>query len=140
MVPLFYSKLRLQIDMSGLAVPDMSDLDLNDDTGDEDSEDGEDLVENGQWEQLPITAAEVEVNYNQMGTLSQPCVSVFSLDQLRQLHPQAFTPQSENALAAVLSDLCLPFSISPLQVAKLSIQTCTILLRLPGIRGEFPFE
>ena len=67
-------------------------------------------------EQLPITAAEVERNYSLMGVLSQPEDPIVSLDQLKLKYPQAFTPVSESALAAVLAELHLPFTLSPFQV------------------------
>ena len=112
------TKLEYKVsDMSlHLEEPDLGNLDLND-TGDEESEDDEDLDgRDDQGHQLPITETEVDENYTMMGTLSQPCISSFTLEQLRQLYPQAFSPHSAKALADVLLDLCLPYSLSPLQV------------------------
>lgn len=99
-------------------------LALDDDTsGDEEDSETDDLEEISTIEgsQLPITADEVEKNYDLMGQLSQPCTPIFSLEDLRERFPLAFSPESEQALALVLSDLALPFSITPLQVFKMHL-------------------
>ena len=107
-----------------LEEPDIGNLDLIDTSGteDEDSEaddvgDLEEIVNKDEpLLQLAITKEQVEKNYNLMGQLSEPSPPLFSLEDLRSRYPQAFTPQSECALASVLAELKLDFRISPLQV------------------------
>ena len=106
-------------------LPDVRNLNLGSDISEDEVENSDDehleseIIE----KQLPITADEVERNYNLMGTLSQPEAPVVTLDQLKADYPQAFTPLSETALASVLAELCLPFSLSPFQVS-LFIHPC----------------
>lgn len=120
---IFYSELWLQ-KMSDYLPGIVRNLALDDISGDEEDSEADDLEENGtvdEVSQFPITADEVEKNYNLMGQLSQPCTPIFSLEDLRTRFPLAFSPQSERALASVLSDLSLPFHITPLQVFKVHL-------------------
>ena len=102
-----------------LNLPDVERLEIGSDaSGGEDSEEEEVLVPTMvevDESQLPITAQEVERNYSMMGVLSQPEVPFVTLEHLRAEYPQAFTSISEGALASVLADLLLPFTLSPFQ-------------------------
>lgn len=97
-------------------LPDVRRLDIGSDASGEEEDSEEEVGVVGVDEkQLPISAQEVERNYDLMGVLSQPEPPFVTLQQLREEHPQAFTPLSENALASVLGDLNLPFTLSPFQ-------------------------
>ena len=62
-----------------------------------------------------IQNEEIALNYERLGTPVPPPPSPTSLFELRQHYPQAFSPESEYALEAVLVELQLPFALSAFQ-------------------------
>ena len=79
------------------------------------SESEEELDNDDCTDQMVISKAEVEQNYKLMEEVCTPERSPLVLSELRLAHPAAFSPASEVALAAALSDLSLPFPLSDFQ-------------------------
>ena len=79
------------------------------------SESEEELNTEDSSDQMVISKAEVEENYRLMEEVCTPERSPLVLAELRLAHPAAFSPASELALAAALSDLALPFPLSDFQ-------------------------
>ena len=66
-------------------------------------------------DEMVISKSVVESNYRLMDTVYTPETSPLVLSELRLAHPSAFTPASERALAAALTELSLPFPLSDFQ-------------------------
>ena len=62
-----------------------------------------------------ISKASVEENYKLMERTVTPEKSPLVLSKLRLAHPEAFSPESEKALASAVNDLSLPFPLSDFQ-------------------------
>ena len=62
-----------------------------------------------------ISKASVEDNYKLMEKTVTPEKSPLVLSELRLAHSEAFSPESETALAAAVDDLSLPFPLSDFQ-------------------------
>lgn len=88
---------------SGASSPSSSDM----------SDDSELEVEQQKSLELGITKEEVELNDRRLGVLVDPSPLPLTLEQLKSLHPGAFTVESEKAVTSVCSGL--PFSLSPYQ-------------------------
>ena len=94
------------------AGPDLSinlGSDISDDT------DSEPEVEQPQSLDLGISREEVELNDSRLGVLLDPSPLPLTLDQLKSLHPGAFTPESMAAVNSVCSELPISFSLSSYQ-------------------------
>ena len=64
---------------------------------------------------LGVSKSEVEVNDGRLGVLLDPCPLPLSLEELKSLHPEAFTPESMAAVQSVCSELPVTFSLSAYQ-------------------------
>ena len=60
-------------------------------------------------------SVDIASNYDRLGRYVAPPPSSSSLLELKAKYPEAFSQESENALAAVLDDLQLPFSLTAFQ-------------------------
>ena len=58
---------------------------------------------------------DIASNYERLGRYVTPPPSPSSLLELKAKYPEAFSQESENALAAVLEDLQLPFTLTAFQ-------------------------
>ena len=64
---------------------------------------------------LGVSEVEVEVNDGRLGVPLDPCPLPLSLEELKSLHPGAFTPESTAAVQAVCLELPVTFSLSAYQ-------------------------
>ena len=92
--------------------PDLSGIDLSDLSDDTNSEPE---VEQSPSLDLGISREEVELNDSRLGVPLDPSPLPFTLEQLKSLHPRAFTPESMAAVASVCSELPLTFALSSYQ-------------------------
>ena len=73
-----------------------------------------------------ISKASVEENYKLMERTVTPEKSPLVLSKLRLAHPEAFSPESEKALASAVNDLSLPFPLSDFQTfSTVQHELCT---------------
>jgi superfamily II DNA helicase RecQ len=95
----------------------MSDLDMSssDSSIGQDSSDQDSVSVGHEHMELGISVEEADANYELAGWVMLEDPPPFDLAALRLKHPTAFTPKSETALASVLEDLKLSFSLSSFQ-------------------------
>lgn len=94
--------------------PDVSTSSCSDASDSDDTDSEPDIVQPPSLD-LGISKLEVEVNDGCLGVQLDPCPLPLSLEELKSLHPEAFTPESKAAVQSVCSELPVAFNLSPYQ-------------------------